>query len=127
MADDEPQLDRSLPPFERAEKFLSDRAAIDLPDLALADATADVLGKVLERVELPYITGEPTDDWVQTKAAMYLGVLAGRSLRSAVVLLRTGYDSEALVFKRRLDEIHARLKRVTDAQHGAERAREWLA
>jgi hypothetical protein len=53
-------------------------------------------------------------------------VLAARSLHSVTVLLRSGYDSEALVFKRRLDEIHARVLRVTDAQHGAQRARDWL-
>jgi len=120
----EPQLDPSLPPFLRAEQFLRERAQIDLPDLALADETADLLGRVLERINLPYTEGEPSDEWLQTKALLYLGVLAGRSLRSVVVLLRSGYDSEALVFKRRLDEITARVARITDGQHGAQRARE---
>jgi hypothetical protein len=82
---------------------------------------------VFERIRLPDLQGEPSDDWLQSKAVIYLGVLAGRSLRSVVVLLRSGYDSEALVFKRRLDEINARVKRVTDTRHGAQRAREWLA
>jgi hypothetical protein len=123
----EPQLDPSLPPFLRAEQFLRERAEIDLPELSLADVTADVLGKVLERVRLPELEGEPSDDWIKTKALMYLGVLAGRSLRSVVVLLRSGYDSEALVFKRRLDEITARVGRVTDYRNGAQRARAWLA
>lgn len=123
----EPQLDPGLPPFLRAEKFLAERAQIDLPELALADVTADVLGRVLERIDLPEPEGEPSDEWIQTKALMYLGVLAGRSLRSVVVLLRSGYDSEALVFKRRLDEITARVKRVADAEQGARRARDWLA
>ncbi|MDX6704208.1 MAG: hypothetical protein QOI48_54 [Solirubrobacteraceae bacterium] len=123
----EPQLDPSLPPFLRAETFLRGRAEIDLPELSLADVTADVLGKVLERLDLPEPDGEPSDEWIQTKALMYLGVLAGRSLRSVVVLLRSGYDSEALVFKRRLDEIAARVQRVADVEHGAQRARDWLA
>jgi hypothetical protein len=123
----EPQLDPSLPPFPRAEKFLRERSEIGLPDLSLADVTADVLGKILERIQLPELDGEPTDAWIQTKALMYLGVLAGRSLRSVVVLLRSGYDSEALVFKRRLDEITARVKRVSDATNGAQHASDWLA
>ncbi len=124
----DPELDMSLPPFLRAEKFLRQRAEVDLPNLALADETAHVLGKVLERIDLPELEGRPPSDlWTQTKALMYLGVLAGRSLRSVVILLRSGYDSEALVFKRRLDEINARVKRVTDAAHGAQRARDWLS
>jgi hypothetical protein len=124
---EEPQLDTSLPPFEQAEKFLSARADADIPELALGDVASHVLGKVLQRIQLPYIDGEPDDEWTQTKALLYLGTLAGRSTRVALWLLRAGYESEALVFKRRLDEIDGRIARVTDPEHGAQRARDWLS
>jgi hypothetical protein len=117
----------SLRPFPRAEKFLSERAPDDLPALELTDVASDVLGVVMERIELPDVEGVPDDAWIQTKAVVYLGLLAGRSARGAAALLRCGYDSEALLFKRRLDEIHARIQRVTDNDHGPDRAREWLA
>jgi hypothetical protein len=76
----------------------------------------------LERIELPEPEGEPSDEWIQPKVLVYLGVLAGRSRRGVVVALRSGYDPEALVLKRRLDEITARVKRVADAEHGAQNA-----
>lgn len=123
---DEPQLDLRLRPFPRAEKFLAERAAADLEALGLIDEAADTLGLVLEQVNLPHVHN-PDDAWLQTKALIYLGVLAGRSLRAVGALLRFGYAPEALVFKRRLDEIHARVQRVTHPQDGAQRARAWLA
>jgi hypothetical protein len=53
-------------------------------------------------------------------------VLAARSLRATMALLSVGYQAEALAFKRRLVELHARAQRITDPRSGAQRAREWL-
>jgi hypothetical protein len=119
-------MDQSLRPFPRAEAFLDARAESDLPMLDLADRISDMLGMVLEKVELPKVEGVPSDRWQQTRAAMYLGMLAGRSLRAEMALLRLGYDAEAFVFQRRIIEIHARIQRVLEHDHGPQHARDWL-
>jgi len=114
-------------PFDAAEQFLAARADSDLPALWLANLVSDTLGKVLQAVELPHLDGEePDDEWNQTKALILLGLLAGRSHRATMLLLEHGYDAEALAFKRRLVEVHARVRRVTDPVNGAQRARDWL-
>lgn len=118
-------FDRSLRPFPRAEKYLSDRADEDLPCLALADRVTDLLGTVLEGVHLP-VEADPGDFWKQKQAAMYLGILAARSLRAQMLLQRWAYDAEAYVFQRRLTEINGRMQRIVDPANGAQRAREWL-
>jgi hypothetical protein len=116
-----------MQPFEWAEHTLSERATDDLPTLHLADVASSVLGMVLQRVELPARgDADPGDPWYQIKALLYLGVLAGRSLRATMALLCVGYDAEALAFKRRLVEIHARAQRVTDERNGGRHARDWL-
>ena len=122
----EPHWDPSLRPFPRAERLLGGRAETDLPALTLADRVSDTLGLVLEKIDLPRKQDEGDDRWYQTQAVLYLGLLAGRSLRAMMALYRLGYEAEALVFKRRLSEVNARVNRVVDEQHGAERARNWL-
>lgn len=118
---------RAATPFDAAERVLSRQAPEHLPTLELADRVSDALGKVMQAFDLPHCADEePPDEWVQTKALLYLGLLAGRSLRSLMLLLEHGYDAEALAFQRRLVEIHARAQRVVDRQAGAQRAREWL-
>jgi hypothetical protein len=114
-------------PFEVAERLLAERAPTDLPTLALANTVSDTLGKVLRAFDLPDLDGEEPDDmWCQTKAVIYLGLLAGRGLRATMLLAGFGYGVEALAFKRRLVEVHARVKRVTDPVNGAQHARGWL-
>jgi hypothetical protein len=49
---------------------------IDPSELSLRNVPADVLGRVLEHIELPGPEGEPSDEWNQTKALMSLAVLA---------------------------------------------------
>lgn len=118
--------DETLRPFPRAETFLDGRANDDLPMLALTEYTSDLLGVVLQELDLPKLEGEPSDHWMQTRALLYLGVLAARSLRAMMALLRLGYDAEALIFQRRLSEIHARVQRCVDEKNGAQHARDWL-
>lgn len=57
---------------------------------------------------------------------MYLGMLAGRSLRAEMALLRLGYDAEAFIFQRRIIETHARIQRVLERDHGPQHVRDWL-
>ncbi|MCW2986450.1 MAG: hypothetical protein JWR63_4020 [Conexibacter sp.] len=121
------EMDDSLRPFPRAEKYWSDSADAHLPTLVLADQASDLLGQVLQAFELPRKTADdPGDEWFQTQALIYLGMLAGRSLRSIMALLRYGYDAEALVFKRRLSEAQGRVDRVVDLVNGGQQARAWL-
>ena len=122
------RTEQTLRPFPRAEKFLIDNADEHLPTLALADQASDVLGLVLQAFNLPRRgVDDPGDGWFQTQALIYLGMLAGRSLRSLMALLRYGYDAEALVFKRRLSETLARVERIVDPGSGGQRARAWLS
>jgi len=120
------ELDELLRPFLRAEGYLSERADADLPTLELADRVSDMIGVVLQDITLPPHDGEPNDAWEQRRAAMYLGILGARSLRSQMVLQRYGYDAEAYVFQRRIIEIHSRVERIVDPVNGPQRAREWL-
>lgn len=113
--------------FDWAERELTSRAADDLPALDLADEVSDLIGKVLQAVALPERSpAEQDNEWKQTKALMYLGLLAGRSLRGIMLLLRAGYDAEALILKRRLIEIHARADRITHPTNGPQHATAWL-
>jgi hypothetical protein len=120
------ELDESLRPFPRAERYLSDRADGDLPCLELTDRVSDMLGVVLQDITLPPHGGDPDDFWEQRRAVMYLGILATRSIRTQMLLQRWGYDAEAYVFQRRTIEIHGRIERVVDPANGPQRAREWL-
>ena len=113
-------------PFAVREAALFDGASKELPALALADRATDLLGRVLEASSVLEPPTESDDRQAQRKAAVFLGVLAARSLRAEMALLRIGYDAESLVFQRRLAEAQARLERVIDPVKGPQRARDWL-
>lgn len=114
-------------PFGWAEQTLASRAVDDLPVLALANDVAHLAGLVLQSFTLPYTDPAEQDDrWFQTKALVYLGILAARSLRLVMLTVEHGYEAEAIAMKRRLDEVHARTDRVLNQTSGAQRAREWL-
>lgn len=110
------------PRFVWAEKVLSDAAAADLPTLALAEHACDEMGKVLQRID-PSPTPGSSD---RLHALQTLGIVAVRSLRATMALIRLGYASEASVFHRRLSEAQRRVLRVLDPINGTQRAREWL-
>lgn len=112
-------------PYNRAEAFLSERSEADLASLPVADHATHALGLVLQQLELPEDESSMARPH-QTRATLYLAVQAGRSLRSMMALLRLGYEAEALIFVRKLHEISARMKRVTDESKGENHARQWL-
>ncbi|HEX8052316.1 MAG TPA: hypothetical protein VF517_04935 [Thermoleophilaceae bacterium] len=113
--------------FNRAEQWLSQRADEHLPTLDLADRSSDALGRVLQAFNLPKRTPEQRDDeWRQTLAVINLGINAARSLRSMMVLLRHGYEPEAIALQRRLIEAQARILRVIDPVSGPDHARQFL-
>jgi hypothetical protein len=65
--EDQTAARRPMRPFERAEHFLFERAPEDLPELYVADVVSDVLGMVLQHVQLPTRTDDdPGDNWFQT-------------------------------------------------------------
>jgi hypothetical protein len=97
----------------------------ELECLALAEDATDMLGRVLSRIHLPGVR-TPDDRWQQIRALLYSGVLAVRSLRVEMALLRVGYGSDVFVFHRRLAELLARVQRFVAEPGGAHHARDWL-
>jgi hypothetical protein len=125
MTPEEAEAGAGLPgerPFPWAERVLSAAADDDLPTLALADYACDQMGGVVERIKPDPAPG--TSD--QLLALQTLGVVAARSLRATMALVRFGYASEAAVFHRRLSEAHQRVLRILDPVNGRQRARDWL-
>jgi hypothetical protein len=116
-----------LPPTPAPSRVLSDeQVAFDLPTFELAERVSGALGLVLQTVNVPAADGSGREDTAQLRAALYLGILAGRSMRAIMALLRVGYGAEAFVFARRLVEIYARVERVLDEKNGPAQAAAWL-
>jgi hypothetical protein len=81
------------------------------------------LGAVLEGLDIPIQARSATVD--TQSAILNLCVLALRSARAAGVLIRSGYEAEALGLMRRVHEATARVGAVI-ADASGQHAREWL-
>jgi hypothetical protein len=114
------------PWWERRETDLAQSAVEDLPALALADAASRLLGGIIYRAgfEAPESDPPPASYW-QSRALLYLGLLAARSSRTIMLLLRHGYEAEAASVKRLLWECHSRARAVIDDESD-QYARTWL-
>ncbi len=113
--------------FTEAEQQMRLFAGRDLPTLPLADKASHLLALTLKQIELPAPADDPDDEYVKRHAALVLGIIGARSLRSITVLLRNGYDMEAYVFQRRMDEAWGRMDRYLHTEDGPARARAWQA
>jgi len=114
-------------PFLREERLMRASAYEALPLLVLADDVSDALLTTLQRCEVPEPESDPpTAAFCRHKALFSIGLLALRALRCESLLIRSGYESEALIFKRVLSEAAGRAGKVVGDQSG-EYARSWLA
>ncbi len=114
-------------PFDRAEEKLASTADADLPTIGVLRLASDRLGWVLQHAGFEATDkGPPPASYVRAKALMYMGVLAVRAARAGIAVLRVGYETEVIPYKRMLLELHSRTQRVVDDESG-EYARQWLA
>ena len=95
----------------------------ELEALEVFRRSTTTLGVVLEGLDIPIQERSATVD-IQS-AILNLCVLALRSARAAGVVIRSGYEAEALGLMRRVHEATARVGAVI-ADDGGQHAREWL-
>jgi hypothetical protein len=113
--------------YVRVEGALKASVWIELPAYNAANAATEALLWVIERSGFEAHeedSGPPASYW-RAKALLYLGVLAVRTTRAAMAVIASGYEAEAMTYKRTLMEIHSRGRRVVDDASGSY-AREWL-
>ena len=94
---------------------------------AVADAATEALRYVLAdcRLDSYQGDGEPPAGWWRKKAMLYIAVMAVRASRTAMAVIASGYEPEALPHQRRLMELHGRMQRVRGDESGSY-AKEWL-
>lgn len=111
--------------FDDLEEHLRGEAADRLPVLALARRTTDVLAASIEGTSIP-AAPEPTPPSYYVRAAtMLLAVIGLRTARACILVVESGYWTEAQALKRRLSEVHARAQAVGTDESG-QHARQWL-
>jgi hypothetical protein len=112
--------------FAQEEERLQAYADAELETLPLVDGATNVLVWVLEQAGFEGSDDDPPlASYWRARALLYIGALAIRALRCAAILISSGYEPEALVFKRTLSEALARAQRVHRDKSG-EYARQWL-
>lgn len=112
--------------YLRDEERLRGSAYEELPLLSLADDVTDALLAVLGQAAFdPPDEDPPSAAHCRHQALFYIGLLTLRALRCESLLIRSGYESEALVFKRILSEASGRAVKVAEDSSG-EYARGWL-
>lgn len=113
--------------YLRPEGALREAAWRELPAYALTNEATEALAWTLERAgfEAPEDQASPPASYWRAKALLYLGVLAVRTTRAAMAVVASGYEGEAMTYKRGLMEIHSRVRRVVGDSSGGY-AREWL-
>jgi hypothetical protein len=89
-------------------------------------ATQTLLG-VLDGATLAPHEGErdPPAGYWRARAMLYLGTLALRTTRAAMVVVASGYEDQAIGLQRTLLEIHSRIQHVANDESGAY-AKHWL-
>jgi hypothetical protein len=100
---------------------------LELPAYHVANAATEALLWVIQQssVEGHDEEGDPPASYWRAKALLYLGVLAVRITRAAMAVIGSGYEQEAMTYKRALMEAHSRVQRVVADDSGSY-AREWL-
>jgi len=112
--------------YLREEARLCGSAYDELPLLSLADDVTDALLAVLRQAAFdPPNEDPPSAAYCRHQALFYIGLLTLRALRCESLLIRSGYEPEALVFKRVLSEASGRAVKVAEDSSG-EYARAWL-
>jgi hypothetical protein len=112
--------------YRDEEAALAASTEDELPAYAVTDAASETLRWVIQRTPImPDERENPPPSYWRAKALMYLGVLAVRTTRAALTVLRAGYEAEAMTYKRTLMEVHSRVRLVV-ADPSGEYARQWL-
>jgi hypothetical protein len=113
--------------FPAQEASLSHTASIDLPMLAVADLASRLLSDVIGRTPLPpSSTGEGRDvAGLQHRAIWFMAIIATRSLRACMAVIRVGYEEQAVDYTRLAAELVSASQKVVD-DHSGEYASQWL-
>lgn len=100
---------------------------LELPAYHVANAATEALLWVIQRSGFEGYDedSDPPASYWRAKALLYLGVLAVRITRAAMTVIASGYEQEAMTYKRALMEVHSRVQRVLADESGSY-AREWL-
>jgi hypothetical protein len=113
--------------YVKAEAAMRSTVWLELPAYNIANAATEALLWVIQRSGFDGHDGDddPPASYWRAKALLYLGVLAVRITRAAMAVIASGYEQEAMTYKRALMEVHSRAQRVVADQSGSY-AREWL-
>jgi hypothetical protein len=107
------------------ERELDYTAPDDLTALAVADAASRKLANVIQRTPVQATAATCTAAQTSHQGLWFMAVIAFRAARAAISVLRVGYEDQAVVYVRLIDELHNRGQKIRQDQSG-HYARQWL-
>jgi hypothetical protein len=107
--------------LDRVEAQLRDEAPAILQAMPLARRCTEVLAGAIEGCSIPAVEEPAPPSYYARAATMLLSVIGLRTARACLIVVESGYWTEAQGLKRRLSEVHARAQAIAHDGSGTMR------